>query len=107
MEAGVADETVGRGPGGPPYLRSIRLVEPSLAFPRRRHLRDNIDRMGRSPMPKSHGSSRVRVCWTAGVQIAMLVLASAPLFALNPNHKITQYVHRIWQAQPDQEQHGR
>src|SRR5258708_6703288 len=31
---------------------------------------------------------------------AVLAALAAPAFALNPNHKITQYLHRIWQAQP-------
>jgi signal transduction histidine kinase/ligand-binding sensor domain-containing protein len=29
-----------------------------------------------------------------------LAIAAGPLLALNPKHQITQYLHRIWQAQP-------
>src|ERR1700691_6245384 len=43
-------------------------------------------------------SKSVRAIWIAGA--ATLLLGSAPILALNPNHQITQYVHRIWQAQP-------
>jgi signal transduction histidine kinase/ligand-binding sensor domain-containing protein len=51
--------------------------------------------MGRS---KSVRSTFVRATWIAGA--ATLLAVSAPILALNPNHQITQYVHRIWQAQP-------
>lgn len=43
-------------------------------------------------------SKSVRSTWIVGA--AAILLASAPILALNPNHQITQYVHRIWQAQP-------
>ena len=34
-------------------------------------------------------------------RVALWLLAAAsPVLALNPNHQITQYVHRIWQTQP-------
>jgi signal transduction histidine kinase/ligand-binding sensor domain-containing protein len=42
-------------------------------------------------------SKSVRATWIAG---AAVLFGSAPILALNPNHQITQYVHRIWQAQP-------
>ena len=51
-------------------------------------------------MPRNHEFRRVPRASIARAAAALLVLATAPLFALNPNHKITQYVHRIWQAQP-------
>jgi ligand-binding sensor domain-containing protein len=43
-------------------------------------------------------SNSVRAAWIAC--IAVLLFAAAPVLALNPNHQITQYLHRIWQAQP-------
>ena len=39
-----------------------------------------------------------RAQWFAYLSLALL--ATVPLRALNINHQITQYVHRIWQAQP-------
>jgi signal transduction histidine kinase/ligand-binding sensor domain-containing protein len=40
----------------------------------------------------------LRTVWIACVAVAFP--AATPVLALNPNHQITQYVHRIWQAQP-------
>src|SRR5216683_7269326 len=44
--------------------------------------------------------------WSAGrslpgvFALLLLPLIAEPSFALNPEHKLTQYVHRIWQTQP-------
>src|SRR5437016_2465748 len=44
----------------------------------------------------SHCGTSVEVC----LWVAVLFLGAPAASGLNPEHKLTQYVHRIWQTQP-------
>lgn len=50
--------------------------------------------------PRTRPLTRVSGSIGISLGLALLIGISPQAFALNPDHKLTQYVHRIWQTQP-------